>query len=312
MQVCRVTSSVLFISATMLALTSTAAAQVQLKWAFPAGETWTSTSRVKTDQTLSIAGMDIITGSDQTTKVTTKVGQRAADGTLLLSQTIDAMKVTVSLPGGVELEFDSADPDAAPPGTQFDGLLDIYRAISKSSWTETLSADNRVIAVEGRDSVLDKLDETLRETISDRLQSDYLAQQANNELDKLPRDPVSPGDRWQRSNTVRLEGDQQLKFTTEFEYQGVVMEDGKPFDRINSKTLTVEYTVGPNSPLKLKASDLKIAGSDGYMLYDRERGQVVYSQGKARITGTITFLAGDQELPGELDLTLDNTAKRSS
>jgi hypothetical protein len=52
-------------------------------------------------------------------------------------------------------------------------------------------------------------------------------------------------------------------------------------------------------------SDLKIDSGDGTILFDREVGAIVSAKGKTRIKGSMTFDAGGQELPGDLDLTIE-------
>ena len=63
------------------------------------------------------------------------------------------------------------------------------------------------------------------------------------------------------------------------------------------------------SPLKMTKSDLKIESSDGTILFDREAGCVVEAKGKTQIKGSMTFSIQGMELPGELDLTMENNVQ---
>jgi hypothetical protein len=56
-------------------------------------------------------------------------------------------------------------------------------------------------------------------------------------------------------------------------------------------------------------SDLKIESSKGEILFDREEGVVVERSDVTRMKGTMDFKAGDQDIPGMLDLTLDSATK---
>jgi hypothetical protein len=60
------------------------------------------------------------------------------------------------------------------------------------------------------------------------------------------------------------------------------------------------------SPLKAVKSDLKIESGDGTILFDREAGRVVQAKGKTHIKGPMTFQAGGQEIPGDLDLIIES------
>ena len=107
-----------------------ASAQVTLEHKFPDGATSTAVTNVKTDQTLTLAGTDILTKSEQTVTIVSTNGTRDADGQLTVMHKIEALKVDLSV-AGIELSFDSAKPDAEPPGTQLDFLIDMFKATTK-------------------------------------------------------------------------------------------------------------------------------------------------------------------------------------
>ena len=126
-------------------MSATAEAQVKLQLKFPDGAKTTGTITTKTHQILKRAGMEIETKANETISTTTTNGKRNADGTIQLTSTVDAIKSKLTLPGGVELEFDSAKP-SEPAGTVFDFLLEIYTAIPKIVSTTVLDKDNRVVS----------------------------------------------------------------------------------------------------------------------------------------------------------------------
>jgi hypothetical protein len=295
--------------AVVLGIGATSSAQVKLEHKYPDGAKSTTVMQVKTKQVLTLAGMDIETGADQTFTITSVNGQRAADGTLQVVHKFDALTAKVSLPGGVELEFDSSKPNADPPGTQFDIVLDIYKVLAKSSWTATHDKSNRVISVEGRDKALESLDEALRAATKKQFEPEYLKQQANDELNKIPSKPVSKGDTWDLTTVVRLDSGQKLTFTTQYQYQGTAEHGGKQLDQIKSTTKEVTYSVDADAPLKVTKSDLKVTSSDGLILFDREAGQVIESRNTMQIKGDLTLEVLGNEYPGKLDLTLEHLSK---
>ncbi len=292
--------------ALVLSFVTGASAQGTFKLKFPDGRKSTTVTQVKSEQTLTLVGMELISGSEQTITVTSTNGQRADDGKLLVKSTIDALKASVTLPGGTELEFDSADPDADPSGTQFDFVLDIFKATAKSTWATTMNQDNRVVAVEGRDNAFGDLPQNLQDAMKSQLDPEYLKTAANDELDKLPSKPVSPGDSWERTALMRLDSGQKLTFTTKYTYEGSIEQSGKTLEKIVSQTTKVDYSADADAPLKVVESDLKVAASEGQILFAAAYGQTVLQQSKVQVTGSLKLEINGMELPGELDLTIEN------
>lgn len=289
-----------------LCLAANASAQkIVLKHQFPDSKSTTTVTTTETTQTLTLAGMEINTGSNQTLTVISTNGVRGADGKLEVKSKIDEMKSSVSLPGGVELEFDSNDADADPPGTQFDFLLDIFKATANSTWTMVLDGENQVVAIEGREKAFDGLPENLKEAIKGQTDPLHLKQVANDEFGKLPDTPVAPNDTWTRTNTVRLDSGQKLTFTNDYTYTGTTNGRAK----ITSKTTKVEYSADADSPLKVTSSDLKVTESDGTTIFDVEKGYVVSTEQSMRIKGELKLEISGNELAGTLDLKMKSSSK---
>jgi hypothetical protein len=291
----------------LVGFAATAPAQVTLKYKFPDGRKSTAEAKIKTSQTLTLADNELVSGSEQSLTITASNGQRTADGSLTVSNKIEALKAEVTLPGGTEIAFDSANPDADPPGTQFDFLLDVFKATAKSTWESVMNQGNRVVAIKGREAAFADLPESIRTAMKAQLDPEYLKAAANDELAKLPSDPVSPGDSWERTNTVRLDSGQRLTFTNKYTYEGNVQQDGKNLEKIASKTTAVDYSVEGESPLKVLASDLKVAASEGEILFDPAYGQIVSQHNKVQVKGSLKLEVMGMEFPGQLDLTMENS-----
>jgi hypothetical protein len=294
----------------VLVLPSFAWAQTKLELKIPDGEKTTSTVKVSSKQTLTLAGMNIDTSSEQEMVISTVNGKREADGTLRQQQKIDALKAKLSLPGGVELEFDSSKPDAAPAGTAFDVILDLIKVNAKASWTVVRGRDNRVTAIEGRDKILEGLDEAKRAMLQKQLDPAYLRDVANKELDKLPSRPVNKGDSWEVTETLRLEQGQNMTFKTKYTYEGLADHNGRQLDKINAETLEVSYGIDADAalPLKVSSAELKPKSLEGVILFDREKGNVAESRSSVQIQGTINFDINGQAVPANLDLTISNSS----
>lgn len=293
---------------------SSAAAQqpVVLRFKLPDGQKSTLSASVETKQTLTLAGNPLDTGSTQKRTVTSVNGTRAADGRLRVESKMEELKAELKLPMGLELTFDSAKPDAPPPGSPADFLLDLFKAESKATWTTVYGADNRVLAVEGREKILEGLPPALQVMARSQFDPAYLVKAANMELDKIPTTPIKKGDSWERTESVRLEAGQTMTFKNRYQYDGVMEKQGRPLHQISSKTSSVEYTMDADapSPLKLVASNLKVAESEGQILFDEQLGQIAEENSKVRITGDLTFDVMGMQLPAQLDLTLKQNSTR--
>ncbi len=295
------------VALTVSAAGTVSAQKVSLKVKFVEGRKSTMVVHTKTEQTLTLVGMDLESGSDQTLTISTVNGKRADDGTLKVTSKIDAVKAAVTLPGGTELEFDSAQPDADPPGTQFDFVLDIFKATAKSKWTATITPDNRIASIDGRDAAFGDLPQNLQDAMKSQLDPEYLKQAANDEIDRLPTEPVAKGDSWERTTLMRLDSGQKLEFTTKYTYEGPVQEGGKELHKINVKTTSVDYSADADAPLKVLESDLSVANSEGYMLFDAEAGQATKHEASMQLKGSLKLEVMGMELPGTLDLKMENS-----
>ena len=99
-----------------------------------------------------------------------------------------------------------------------------------------------------------------------------------------------------------------LTFKKKYEYVGTEMKGDKTLDKIKSRVTEVELKQDPasDSPLKIVKSNLKVAASEGTILFDREEGHVVSAQGKDPVKGDMmTYSFNGMEIPGALDLTME-------
>jgi hypothetical protein len=300
--------AILTAAAIVWGMSATAEAQVKLQLKFPDNAKITGTVTTRTHQILSLAGMDIETKSDETVSTITTSGKRKADGTIQLTSKVDAVKSKLTLPGGVELEFDSTTPNE-PAGTAFDFLLEICAVIPKIVSTSVLDKDNRVVSVKVDEKPLEDLSDMAKAVLKGRFDSDYLKEIANKQMDRLPTSAVEKGDSWQVSLTARLGGDQTLTFNTTYTYEGTIGKDGKTLDKITSKVTEVKYAQDdPDAPAQVTASKLKVESSSGTLLFDRKTGRTVSDNEKFRVTGTMTLDINGQEFPAKLDLTIEKKA----
>lgn len=285
-------------------------AQVKLEYKFPEGQKLTSKTTSKTSQVLTLMGQAIETESKETVVGSTAVGKKRADGTVPVDEKVESFSAELSLPGGMMISYDSKDPNPKIDNPQLAFLGEVYKLVSQIAFTVVLDAQNKVKAVEGTEQLLEKanaLNEMAKQSIRSRLDAQQLKTQFEQSHGNLPEVLARPGEPWERIEKLDVGGGQTLTFHKKYEYVGNEKRGNATLEKINVKTTEVSYTMDPNSPspLKVSKSDLKVESGTGTILFDREGGHVVASNGKIHIKGPMTFTAAGQEIPGELDLTIE-------
>jgi hypothetical protein len=240
--------------------------------------------------------------------ITTTNGIRDKEGELRQRVAVDSLKAKLTMPGGVVLEFDSSDPNPPKRGTRFDVFLDLVKVNANASWSVLIDKENRIKSVDGRDRVLESLDQTKRELLKKRLDVNYLRDQANRELLRIPSQPVMPGDSWQLRDTMRLDGGQSLVLNTLYTYRGETERSERKLHQIDVDVKEVAYTIDADATLlKLMSSELRPAMMEGVIYFDADEGMVVESRESVQIEGDIQFSLDGNELGGHLELTLANS-----
>lgn len=274
--------------------------RLQLK----AGQKNTVLSNTIITQVMTINGSDIETNVEQLTQISEEVGKRDANGNVPVKQKFDVFRMQLGLPGGVNVNFDSAKPDEAKSEIpQLQQVLDLLKKTAVAKWTVNYNADSRVESVKYDGDPFADFDDKLKQEAD----PERAKHRANQIFDRLPGKVVKPGESWKRTEKDHIGSGQTLEFEHEFTYEGPVDVAGKKLHKVNQKTLTVKYDMqGNNGPAQVTGSDLKIESSSGHMLYDPERGMLVHFESKVRIDGTLKLKVAGQELNADLDLIIES------
>jgi hypothetical protein len=294
-------------SCLLLALAATSFGQVKLERKMPEGATYTTEAVNRFEQKLTIAGMETDSEADARTVTKSTIGQRDAAGMLRVTDKIESMQISITAMGS-NYVFDSANPDNKG-NSSLEAVRDLHKALARQTTTTTYDNTNRVHKVELEQDVLGQLPDQVQQLAKSQLDPEYLKKQANQQLDQLPSEPVKKGDTWQRTESVNLGAGQVMTFGVDYTYEGTVEKDGKTLDKISSKVTSVSFAL-ENSPLPLmvKGSQLKAEESEGTVLFDRTRGQIVESSSSSRVAGTIDFVINNMDLPSKLDLKIKVSA----
>ena len=258
----------------------TARAQVKLEYKFPEGKVLKYKTTSKTTQVLTLAGQEIETQSNQTVVASSRVGKKRDDSTVPIEQKIESLRVELSLPGGINVNFDTSEPNAKIDNPQLEFLGEVFKLTAEIGYTIVLDNQNKVKAIEGSEKLLEKaekLSPQARNAIRSRIESDTLKKSFEQQLRHLPDVLTRPGESWERTEVLDVGSGQTLTFQKKYEYVGTEKVGDKTLDKIKSKTTKAELKQDPNvdADLKLVKSDVKVESSDATILFDREAGHVV-------------------------------------
>jgi hypothetical protein len=293
-------------SCVVFGLSATSFGQVTLEHKFTEGANYTTETTVKTEQKLTLAGMDLDTNGDVRTTSKSTVGKRDVEGKVRVQEKVESLQVTMSLMG-TDYSFDSANPDnkGASP---LEIIRDVHKAIAKRTTTTVYDKSNRAVAVESDQNILGTLPDQIQSLVKSSLDPTILKNAANDELEQLKSEPVKTGDTWKRTKSSNFGGGQVMTFDTEYTYAGTVEKGGRTLDKVTFNTLSVTFAFEDSPlPITLKNSDLKVPESEGLILFDRAKGQTVESSSSMRIAGDLVFAANNMDLPAKLDLKMHTT-----
>lgn len=281
-------------------------AQVTLQLKFAEGAKSSYQMESSVNQTLTLAGRDVVTKASTFMVMSSSIGTRAADGTLAIVEKVESLQSELDL-NGTKLPFDSGNPDKKADIPQLEPLLDLYRAMVKFPMTRTLEAKtNKLKSISLPDGEYEKLGEAAKE----RFNPEKLKKATEQSLAFLPDGPVEVGDKWERATETDLGSGQLMSFRTKYEYLGTVERDGMMLDKIAGKAFEVSLSIVGNPALQLTKSDLKVKESATTHLFDRERGVLISKVAKVQIDGPLTLVIGGMELEGKVDLTMEEKLTR--
>ncbi len=256
----------------------------------------------QTEQVLTIAGMDIETKSSSFAMLSFIAGETEPDGSLGVTERYDVLQSDLTVVG-MNYQFDSANPDKAAPAG-FEPVANVMRVTFQTPITTVYGGDGTVREVKIPAEKLAGIDPMFAELFD----VDRRKKSAKQQREMLPKQAVEVGETWEQTIDAELGGGQTLTFGLQYEYTGPVEENGQTLQRVKVRHMSVAYSMDPNSPspLKITQSELAVKETEGELCFDNHRGVIVRESSKVVIEGTLKLLAGGQELPGKLALTLSS------
>jgi len=289
----------------VVAVCPSAFAQVKLGRKIREGTTHTVEVSSRTEQKLTIAGMETDTSSDSKTVVKATVGKRDDAGNLRVQEKIASLLINTKVMGS-DYVFDSSNPDKVS-GSALEMMRPVHKAMLRRTTTVVYGKDNKVSQIESDQDILNELGDEVRKLVQGQFDPERQKTAANEELEKFPAEPVKKGDTWERTTKLNLGAGQVMTVATRYTYEGEIEKEERTLDRISSKVLTVEFALEPGSPLPftVKDSALKPAETKGEILFDRKLGQVISASSSIQIVGDMTFVINNMDLPSKLDLKME-------
>src|SRR5262249_37093859 len=149
---------------------------------------------------------------------------------------VDSIRMKASLPGGIELAFDSANPaESKVDLPQLAYIPELLKALVGSTFTIVLDAQNKAKSVEGAEKILDKVKDKgdqVVEAVKGRLDVDKTKKAFDQSHGIFPTILVREGEPWDRTDDRDIGSGQTLTFKNRYEYKGTVEKDGKTLDKI--------------------------------------------------------------------------------
>ena len=259
---------------------------------------------VRTHQVLTLGGQELETKVNQTAHIRIVNGQRNAEGRLKQTTSNTRLVSKMEFPGGIKMEFDSRAPETKAPLAQLEPLLDGLRAALKIRVVSEFDKADHLKEV----VVLDAEELANNPMMKELANPKNVLSRFRQDLKRLPDKAVSKGDSWVRDELIFLGNGQTVEFRVDYTYAGVVKSEGRVLDRINGKITSAQYDQKAEAagPLKVKDSELKPVKSAIEVLFDKQLGQIVKVKSMVQIKGDMTFEVNGRELPGKLDLTMEN------
>ncbi len=244
---------------------------------------------------------------------TVSTGKTNVDGTTPITTRIDATRLSVTIPGGGQLLFDSSINVAKTEDPRLEPYLDVLRAAVGASYTLLIDQHEQVIAVEGVQEILTRAPAKAAELLKSQFATERLQREYRESVETLPSGAVQPGDTWERTVTIDLGTGLIMKVERRFEYKGTTERNGRQIDEIavaDKRVVSFEIEPDEEFPAKVAASELAPADdSKGLIYFDRELGDDVESTHVLHLKGKMTLTIQDMDLPSELDLRIDSQTK---
>jgi hypothetical protein len=275
-----------------LIISATQAAE-PLAWKFTPG----LTNRYEMTQEMKLAksgaGGDFTVSSTMTMNMSWVVEKVNDDGSAVLKQKIDRMRMKITPPGGQESQIDSAAKEE--PQGQAAMLGPFMKAMTTSAFTVTMTPRGEIKDVEVPDAIAEALKNQPGAAQMGDLASPEGFKKLVSQASFVLPEKLETGTTWtQKTETNRPAIGTQVAATT-YKYEGPQEKDGKTLERFSAK-VNLSFT-GGQVPVEIPKQD-----SNGEILFNRNDGRLESSSIKQMTQLKITV--GNQAILQTIDQTV--------
>ncbi len=272
--------------------------------------------KTETDQTLTITGNPIHQKQSQTFTYSWTLTETKENGDQIFKQKIEGLDMAIDI-GTQRITFNSdSDLGSSNP------LSDFLKNLVGAEFTVTLDKDFKVVKIEGKDKLVQKLGQASKPTedlLNQILNDEAMKELADPTFSAIPNKTVEKGAKWERKSKFDMGpiGSYENLYTYTFEG-----EDNKK-DKIKIEG-EVKYTKPDDKksglPFKIKDAKIEPSKITGIAIYNPELGWVesvetnLNTKGEltVEISGQVTKVELEQKQTTKVNTTKDNPMSKGS
>jgi hypothetical protein len=261
---------------------------VDLRWKFEANKPFYVQVSTTTDQTMAVAGMDVVQKQKQTIflRVTPKI--KDCKGNWILGVQIIGIRMSIDI-GGNKIDYDSTKPQPIGP------MMDFFKALQKFNFKVFLAPDMTITGVEGTNEFIREIakkNPQMEPLLQSILSLNLIRRMFEPVFAPIPQRRVSKGESWRRVSDLDLGPIGSYKTTSRYTYEG---------KEATLERIKVESRVSYSPPRNNANLPFKIVGGGlnslpklipGEILFDRAMGRVVSASIPTKLEGALTIDIG--------------------
>lgn len=271
----------------------------KLRWKVAKGDTFSLEMKQDMQQTSNVGTQKIKTGNKMTMNMTWKVDSVDDEGLIHMTQTHDRIRMSVSVPGQGNIEYDSDEEEA-------EGLAKTFETMLKPM----VGAKFEVV-MNDRGEVTDFIipENAFKGLESNPMMKQFFSKDSLKEMTTkgspvFPEESIDKGHSWDNKFEVKTPIG-TMTTDSKYTYRGEEQKDGRPLERIDvAMKMDFGKEPGPGG-VKLELKDQE---SSGTTWFDSENGHFVGTEVKQKFTMVVN--AGGQNIESATDSNMTMTVKK--
>ncbi|MCX7701541.1 MAG: DUF6263 family protein [Gemmataceae bacterium] len=266
--------------------------KVNLSWKLEKDKPFFQEMRTTANQSMKVMGQDVTQKQTQTFIFSFTPVSVDDNGNWTIKQKIEGVIITIDINNNA-VSYDSTNPNAAN-----NALSEFFKQLVGAEFTITMDKNLKVTKVEGRDEFIRKLgtaNAQMEPLLKKILNDDALKQMADPTFGMIPNKEVTKGEKWTKTSDLNLGPIGGYTSTQTIVYEGTD-EKNPNLHKLKVETKLEYKTPGDADsgalPFKIKSASLKSDGAAGTILFDASKGQIVESDLKLQLSGSLDIEIG--------------------